>query len=88
MTQGNYDAIGKSLKLFFENERQLINSHLTDLFAMKPVVEDLYEEVKRIANETFVPFNVLTFLGRPTKYWSDIMVYVLVTKLGKECCLD
>lgn len=52
------------------------------------MVEDSYKEIKRIVNETFSLFDALTSLGRPTKYWSNVIVHILVTKMGKGYHLD
>lgn len=88
MTKDNYENTWETLKLFHENERKFIHNHLSDLFAVEPMVEDSYEEVKRIVYATFAPLDAPTSLGKPTKYWSNILVHMLVSKMGKECRLD
>lgn len=81
ITEQNYDTAWSTLKLFYENERRLVNNHLSELFTVKPMAAETYCEVKRLLNETFTPLNALRALGRPTDYWSDMIVFMLVRNM-------
>lgn len=84
----NYELSWDTLKLFYENERRLVNHHLHDLFSVQPMASETYSETKRILSESFAPFDALTALGRPTKHWSDMIVYLIVNNMHKNTRRD
>ena len=77
ISEYNYELSWDTLKLHFENPRRLVQTHLSEIFAVKPMTNETSAEVKRILNQIFTPLDALTTLGRPTKQWSDIIVFTL-----------
>lgn len=76
VTTENYDEVWEKLRLYYEHERCLVQAPLTELFNVQPMRNDSSSEVKRVLNEILAPIDALTLLGRKTKDWTDIVVFI------------
>lgn len=84
VTAANYDEVQEKLRLFYENERRLVQQHLAELFNVQPMTKDSSFEAKRVLNEVLAPIDALTLLRRKTKDWSDIVVFILASKMSAQ----
>ncbi|XP_067124155.1 uncharacterized protein [Centruroides vittatus] len=84
VSDGNYTEAWKILQDRYENERQIINSHLKALFQQPRARTDSASEIKRLLDTTVKHVRALAVLKLPTDHWDDILVYTLSNKLDDE----
>ncbi|XP_023218015.1 uncharacterized protein LOC111620330 [Centruroides sculpturatus] len=84
VSDGNYTEAWKILQDRYENERQIINSHLKALFQQPRARTDSASEIKRLLDTTVKHVRALAVLKLPTDHWDHILVYTLSNKLDDE----
>lgn len=83
--QGYKDA-WRTLKLRFENKRQLIKCHIKTLFETPAMRNESAEELLALIDRFEQQISVLKSLGEPADKWSSLLVYLLTMRLD-SCTL-
>ncbi|XP_062704581.1 uncharacterized protein LOC134286898 [Aedes albopictus] len=78
--QGYKDA-WRTLKLRFENKRQLIKCHIKTLFDTPAMRSESAEELLALVDRFEQQISVLKSLGEPADQWSSLLVYLLTIRL-------
>ncbi|XP_055622539.1 uncharacterized protein LOC129766108 [Toxorhynchites rutilus septentrionalis] len=78
--QGYKDA-WRSLRLRFENKRQLIKCHIKTLFDTPTMRKESAEELLTLVDRFEQQISVLKNLGEPADRWSSLLVYLLSVRL-------
>lgn len=81
VTGDQFEQAWKILTDNYENARIIINNHLDNLFALKPMQSETAAEIRRISTATNTILNALEALQRPTEHWDDIIVYLTLSRL-------
>ena len=58
----NYERAWTTLIEYYENQRRIVNSHISEIFSVKPMKMDSSSEIKRIYRELYNPIASLTSL--------------------------
>ena len=88
LTDANYKLAWADLEAYYENKRSLINSHLTDLFNVKPMKAETYGALAELLKEIHTPLESLKALGRPVDQWSDIIVLLTTNRFDENTMRD
>lgn len=88
ITNANYAVVWNTLIQHYENERRMVHSHLADLFSVASMRSVSSTEVKRILSEVVTTVKFLRVLGRNTEGWSDILVFILTSKMDHKTRRD
>lgn len=83
ISETNYEVAWETLTLHYKNLRRLVHNHLAEIFLVEPMASESSAEIKRILGQFFSPLEALTSLGRPTKQWADIMVFMLTKRMDQ-----
>ncbi|XP_055632834.1 uncharacterized protein LOC129773261 [Toxorhynchites rutilus septentrionalis] len=78
--QGYKDA-WRSLRLRFQNKRQLIKCHIKTLFDTPTMRKESAEELLTLVDRFEQQISVLKNLGEPADRWSSLLVYLLSVRL-------
>ncbi|XP_055633072.1 uncharacterized protein LOC129773486 [Toxorhynchites rutilus septentrionalis] len=78
--QGYKDA-WRSLRLRFENKRQLIKCHIRALFDTPTMRKESAEELLALVDRVEQQISVLKSLGEPADRWSSLLMYLLSVRL-------
>ena len=84
ITDANYTEDWKALKGYYENPRQLVNSHRTTFYVVKPMKNESAEALSQLSTGIFRPIGALKSLGRPTDKWSDLIVFHTVSRFEEH----
>lgn len=82
----NYASAFDSLRLFYENERLQVHTHLSSLFTVELMTRNSYTEIRRLLKNLHLPWRINCF--RKNKSWPDILVHMLVNNMDKVTRLD
>ncbi|XP_062533182.1 uncharacterized protein LOC134202150 [Armigeres subalbatus] len=78
--QGYRDA-WRTLRLRYENKRQLIKCHIRMLFEVSSMKKESADGLLGLVDRFEQQISVLKSLGEPADKWSSILVYLLSTRL-------
>ncbi|XP_062557814.1 uncharacterized protein LOC134222670 [Armigeres subalbatus] len=78
--QGYKDA-WRTLRLRFENKRQLVKCHIKSLFDTPAMKRESAEELLTLVDHFEQQLSVLKSLGEPADKWSSLLVYQLSIRL-------
>ena len=77
----NYERAWTTLTEYYENQRRIVSSHISEIFSVKPMKMDSYSEIKRIYRELYNPIASLASLNRADSLGGDIMVHFTLKQL-------
>ena len=77
----NYERAWTSLIEYYENQRRIVSSHVSEIFSVKPMKTDSSSEIKRIYREVYNPIASLTSLYRADSLGSDLMAHFTLKQL-------
>ncbi|XP_062704225.1 uncharacterized protein LOC134286608 [Aedes albopictus] len=81
--QGYKDA-WRTLRLRFENKRQLVKCHIKTLFDTPAMKRESAEELLALVDRFEQQLSVLKSLGEPADKWSSLLVYQLSIRLDQH----
>ena len=77
----NYEQAWTTLIEYYENQRRIVSSHISEIFSVKPMKMDSSSEIKRIYRELYNPIASLTSLNRADSLGSDLMAHFTLNQL-------
>ena len=77
----NYAIAVKLLKDRYENKRFIINNHLKNIFSLPFVNKSDCKSLRDFLDTLSINLNTLKALDRPVDQWSDLIIYIVVSKL-------
>ena len=83
MTNENFDRAWTTLTEYYENNRRLVTSHLSELFSVKPMKTESSVELKRLFKETFNPLDGLNSLDRGAYKFEDFIVFLTASRFDQ-----
>ena len=81
ISNDNYERAWATLIEYYENQRRIVGSQISEIFSVKPMKTDSSSEIKRIYREINNPIASLTSLNRADSLRSDLMVDFAIHKL-------
>ncbi|XP_046753182.1 uncharacterized protein LOC124416294 [Diprion similis] len=79
-----YEHAWKILSVNYQKNQVIVKKHLDELFSIKPMQSKAASEMSRIITTTTKILNELEALGRPTKYWDDILIHLTIARLDSQ----
>ena len=80
----NYQEARQLLIDRFDKENYIVEEHIRSLFNIKPIEHLAAQTLLNLLDEVNSHLRSLKSLGRPTDYWDDIIVYLIVTKFDTQ----
>ena len=77
----NYERAWTTLTEYYENQRRIVSSHISEIFSVKLMKMDSSSEIKRIYRELYNPITSLTSLNRADSLGSDLMLHFTLKQL-------
>ena len=77
----NYERAWITLTEYYENQRRIVSSHISEISSVKPMKMDSSSEIKRIYRELYNPIASLASLNRADSLESDLMVHFTLKQL-------
>lgn len=87
-TDDNYEEAWTTLKSRYDNDRLIINSHLTIFLNMEALPKETNTGLRRMVDITKQTTRSLKAMKRPVEHWDDILIHILTSKLPKETIVD
>lgn len=87
-TDNNYEEAWSTLKSRYDNERLIINSHLTIFLNMEALPKETNTGLRRMVDITKQTTRSLKAMERPVEHWDDILIHVVTSKLPKSTIVD
>ena len=84
ITDENFLVVWEKLKNRYEVKKRLVNSHVSAIFAIKPINMPSATELKRILDGVNTPISALKVLQRPVDNWDDLLVFHVVSLSDSE----
>ena len=78
--EDNYDVAWKTFTDYYENSHRLVDHHLSEFLAVKPMEAETAAELNIVMKKTFNPLAALTSLGLPVDKWDALLVFYTVDK--------
>ncbi|CAB0029298.1 unnamed protein product [Trichogramma brassicae] len=80
----NFDVAWNALKSEYDNKRRLVASQVAAIRLLAPAQEETSVELRRVLMGVRYPLARLAALKRPVKYWGDVLVDVLLSRLDQN----
>ncbi|HBK83937.1 MAG TPA: hypothetical protein DDZ41_10155 [Flavobacterium sp.] len=77
----NYDEARRLLIERFDKRNFIIEEHIRSIFNIKPIDEPTSQNLLSLLDEFNSHLRSLKNLGRPTDYWDDLIIYLIISKL-------
>ncbi|XP_041979470.1 uncharacterized protein LOC121733319 [Aricia agestis] len=77
----NYEVAWDLLCDRFNNDRVLVNSHITNLFNMQPIYKESAQALRGIIDSTNRNLRALNTLKLPTDQWDILIIHFVAAKL-------
>ncbi|CAB0041911.1 unnamed protein product [Trichogramma brassicae] len=84
VTSENFDVAWNALKSEYDNKRRLVASQVAAIRLLAPAQEETSVELRRVLMGVRYPLARLAALKRPVKYWGDVLVDVLLSRLDQN----
>ncbi len=68
----------------FDRSNQIAEFHLRSLFSIKSIEKATSSNMLYLLDEVNSHVRSLKTLGRPTEFWDDLIVHLMVTKLDSD----
>ena len=81
-----YDRAWASLVDYYENQRRIVGSLISEISSVKSMKSDTSYEIKRIAREIFNTIASLKSLNRAASLGSDLIVHFTLNRLDSNTC--
>lgn len=80
----NYEEARRILIERFDRQNYIVEEHVRSLFTIKPIEELTSQNLLGLLDEFNSHLRSLKNLGRPTEYWDDLIIHLIVSKLDSN----
>lgn len=80
----NYEEARRLLIDRFDKPNQIAEHHIRGLFSLKRIEKATSSNILFLLDEVNSHLRSLQTLGRPTNYWDDLIIHLIVTKLDSD----
>lgn len=84
VTQANFDVAWERLQEVYDDEYQIVNAHLRNLFDMPYLRTANYAEMRRLIDRSSMEIRSMRALGIMIEYWDPVLMYLIVDRLDVE----
>ncbi|XP_018378092.1 PREDICTED: uncharacterized protein LOC108770856 [Trachymyrmex cornetzi] len=81
ITTANYEEAWTAVKERFDNQRWLVQKHIRALFELQAMRKENHGMIRELLDTVLKHLRVLKALNRPTAYWDDLIIHLIVCKL-------
>ncbi|KYN02137.1 hypothetical protein ALC62_07050 [Cyphomyrmex costatus] len=80
-TTDNYHEAWNAVKERFDNKRWIVQKHIKAIFDAPAVTKENHVALRDLLDTILKHVRALRALKRPTNEWSDLLIYIIVSKL-------
>ncbi|KAG5335682.1 COX3 oxidase, partial [Acromyrmex charruanus] len=80
-TAANYHEAWAAVKERFDNPRWIVQKHVSALFEVPAVRKENHSMTRELLDTVLKHLRALKALGRPTDYWNDLIIHLIISKL-------
>lgn len=81
ITSNNYQEALDLLKQRYDDKRMITQEHIRALYDLPVVPKGNSVALRRLIDNVLRHLRSLKSLGRPTEYWDDLIIHLIITKL-------
>ncbi|KYN08275.1 hypothetical protein ALC62_00745 [Cyphomyrmex costatus] len=82
-TTDNYHEAWNAVKERFDNKRWIVRKHIKAIFDAPAVMKENHVALRDLLDTILKDVRALRALKRPTSEWSDLLIYIIVSKLDR-----
>ena len=80
LNEDSYGLAWKTPKDYYENKRRIVQSQLSDLYAVKPMKAALADAISQLMNGIFTPLDALKSIQRDSERGDDMVVFMITSR--------
>ena len=88
VSETNFESAWNKLVSHYDNNKNIIYSHVNDLISIKPMVSESVTELRRVLNNTIDAVDSLEALEAPVQQWDMFLVPLTSQRLDHACRRD
>lgn len=84
VTQANFAAAWQRLQEVYDDEYQIVNAHLRNLFGIPCLQSANYTELRRLIDRSSMEIRSMGVLGIRIEHWDPVLILMIVDRLDPE----
>lgn len=84
VTQANFEVAWQRLQEVYDDEYQIVNAHLRNLFNMPSLRTANYTELRRLIDRSTMEIRSMGVLGIQIEHWDPVLILLIVDRLDAD----